>query len=448
MPDQPSPPDLTRTLAALLWAGAGAVPLGGAAAHLAGWQVDGLGLAMASLTLFVGAVVASFSRRYLRADPHRGRYFIMLGLLLGAVLLTVTARHLALFIAGWVASGQLLAGLIGHDHGWPEARAAARRARLAFALGDAALITGLALLAGGTGTLQVGELATANLPAPVATLAALLLLAGAAARCALPPFAGWLLSSMTAPTPVSALMHAGLVNAGGFLLLRFAPLFEGAPLVRHAALLLGLAAVVQGHAIMLVRPDIKRALAGSTVAQMGFMVISCALGAYGAALWHIIAHGLFKAWLFLGSGGAVGVRRAPLAVRPGAALGSAALIFAGALLLVPGARAAGGLIPLLLAALTMLNTAIACLAGRQPLRVRAPLLLGLAALAAAQALGLVLAGALIGREAPPALPTPALLVLLVGFIATWLWQARPGPLPAALYVRLLNAGTPTPKGDA
>ena len=142
----------------------------------------------------------------------------------------------------------------------------------------------------------------------VTLTAALLLLIAAAARCALPPFAGWLLSSMTAPTPVSALMHAGLVNAGGFLLIRFAPVFEAAPIARAAAVAIGLVAALYGVGVMSVRPDIKRSLAGSTVSQMGFMIMSCGLGAYAAALWHIVAHGLFKAWLFLGSGSSVGMR--------------------------------------------------------------------------------------------------------------------------------------------
>ena len=137
----------------------------------------------------------------------------------------------------------------------------------------------------------------------------MLLVIAAAARCAVPPFSGWLLSSMTAPTPVSALMHAGLVNAGGFLLIRFAPVLEAAPVARAVAMLLGLFGAIYGVGIMMVRPDIKRSLAGSTVSQMGFMIASCGLGYFAAALWHLTAHGLFKAWLFLTAGSRVGIEQ-------------------------------------------------------------------------------------------------------------------------------------------
>ncbi len=192
---------------------------------------DGAALAIGLLTLFVAAIVASFSLRYMRSDRHPTRFFLTLGALVTSVLTLLFTQNLLVLAAAWCASGWLLASLIGHSGRWAEAHAAARRARHAFFLGDAALITALGILGWHAQSSEVAAvLASAvTLPAPLAAVAALLLVVAAAARCALPPFSGWLLSSMTAPTPVSALMHAGLVNAGGFLLIRFAPVLEAAP---------------------------------------------------------------------------------------------------------------------------------------------------------------------------------------------------------------------------
>lgn len=261
-----------------------------------------LQLVIAGMTIFVGAIVAAFSRRFMRSDPRRTSYFAQIALLIGSVLLFVLTNDLLVFAAAWVASGILLASLVGHANALPEAREAAIRARRTFLIGDLALLAALAIVGGHGGTTDISAaLSRSGSLSPLAGhLAALLLVIAAAARCALPPFSAWLLSSMTAPTPVSALMHAGLVNAGGFLLLRLAPVLEAAPVARYAAVGTGLFAALWGLGIMAVRPDAKRALAGSTVSQMGFMIMSCGLGAYAAALWHIAAHGLFKAWLFGG----------------------------------------------------------------------------------------------------------------------------------------------------
>lgn len=454
-PSQPSVHP-ARSLAGLLWAGLAAVPalalLGDAAPGL---KADGLGIAMAALTLFVGAVTVTFSLRYMRADGRSRSYFVTIGLLVASVLVTVLSGNLAVMALAWCASGWLLARLIGHGRDWAEARAAARRARLAFVAGDAALIGGLGLLAAEAGSLRLDAVLAAApaMPQPDVTLAALLLLAAAAARCALPPFAGWLLSSMTAPTPVSALMHAGLVNAGGFLLIRFAPVLEAAPAARIAAVALGLAAALHGLGIMAVRPDVKRALAGSTVSQMGFMVMSCGLGAYAAALWHIAAHGLFKAWLFLGSGSTVGMKPGAERLRaPG--IGWVALgAFALGLALILGGESSGSLVPLVLALATAAATFLACLGHAAPARARLALTGLLALLVAGHVGGLELAGMALGPDGPGVLPGWAMALLLSGFLAAWAWQdrqARKGAIAPQLYIHLLNAGAPAPaaKGDA
>lgn len=268
---------------------------------------DSAGAAVALLTLFVAAIVLGFSGRYMKADPRLESYAARIGWLIAAVLVFLAAADVISLAAAWVASGALLARLIGHVPSWVEAEAAARRARRAFLIGDSALLLALALLAAGTDSLSIAAIVAAApaLSGPVVGTALALLLVAAVSRSAVPPFHKWLMGSMTAPTPISALMHAGLVNAGGFLLIRFAPVLEAAPAIKLAAVALGAFGALFGTGVMLVRPDVKRALGGSTVAQMGFMVMSCGLGAYAAALWHLIAHGLFKAWLFLGSGSTV-----------------------------------------------------------------------------------------------------------------------------------------------
>ena len=436
-----------RPIAGLLWLGlAGAVAL--ALAQQATVPLSGLALAIALLTLFVAAIVATFSLRYMRADNRSTRFFLSLGAMVVAVLGFLASGNLIAFAAAWVASGWLLAALIGHAQDWQEAKAAAGRARIAFLTGDAALILALSLLGWQTGSLEIATVLSeaANLPTLPLTAAALLLVIAAAARCALPPFAGWLLSSMTAPTPVSALMHAGLVNAGGFLLIRFAPVLEAAPAARAAAILIGLCAAIYGLGIMMVRPDIKRSLAGSTVSQMGFMIMSCGLGAYAAAIWHIIAHGLFKAWLFLGSGSSVGMK----ASKPAAMLsGGTSLLIAAATLgvalsIFSFGQGNAGLIPLLLGLATASATLVASLGGQVPMRAKLALLVTLALLIAFHSAGLALTGMAVGPDAAQLVPDWAMLALLAVFLAAWVWQqhsaAAGRALPLPLYVHFLNAG--------
>jgi NAD(P)H-quinone oxidoreductase subunit 5 len=442
-----------RMVAALLWTALGALVLWGFLV-----QQDGLALAIGGLTLFVAAIVATFARRYMRADARQGRFFLRLAALAGAVLAFVFTGNLMALALAWCASGWLLAALVGHCTGWDEAFAAARRTRMTFIGGDAALLAALALLGWQAGSARIDAVleAAPQMPPLLVALAALLLVVAAAVRCALPPFAGWLLSSMTAPTPVSALMHAGLVNAGGFLLIRFAPVLEAAPAARAVAVVVGLAAAIYGIGVMLVRPDVKRALAASTVSQMGFMIMSCGLGAYAAALWHIVAHGLFKAWLFLGSGSAIGMKQAGAAapLSGGATLAIAAGTLGVALSVISFGEGQASLIPLLLGLATAMATLLACLGGRLPLRARLALAGLVAALIAFHAAGLATAARATGPDAGALVPEWGLVGLLVAFLGAWTWQQRRlaggRSLPLPLYVHLINAGAlpPVTKGEA
>lgn len=443
----------SRILALVLWSGLAVGAVFAAAASTRGTPPDAVATVIGLLTLFVAATVVSFSRRYMRADSRPAHYFGQVALLVASVLVFVFAADLVTLAVGWCVSGVLLARLIGHDLGWHDARQAARRALAAFALGDVALLSAVAMLGLASGSLRIDAVLAAapSLPAEVSLPAAGLLLIAAMARCALPPFSSWLLSSMTAPTPVSALMHAGLVNAGGFLLIRFAPLFEAAAPVRAAAVGAGLVAAIYGVGVMSVRPDIKRSLAGSTVSQMGFMIMSCGLGAYAAALWHIVAHGLFKAWLFLGSGSSVGVRADRTR-----ALGSPALVSgialttlaAGAWLIFGTGQSAAngsmaGLVPLLLGLATALATMAAGLRSELAPRARLGMALLILILIGFHAAGLGAMQSWLGPDGAALLPSWALFALLGTFLGGWVWQQwrQSAPLPPALYIHLLNAGS-------
>jgi NAD(P)H-quinone oxidoreductase subunit 5 len=271
-------------------------------------RFDALAAVMAILVTLVSALVHSFSQRYMEGDRRVGLFFSKLTAITVLVLLTVSAEHVAMLVVAWLAMGWLLASLMGHVKGWPEAQQAASLARRTFILGGLCLAAGVVLLKWATGHWTVSEILASIGQGQVSSvhyLAAALLILAAMVQSAQWPFHRWLIGSMNAPTPISALMHAGLVNAGGFLLARFAPVFTASPEIMTLIFTVGAISALLGTAWMLVQSDIKRTLACSTMGQMGFMVMQCGLGFFTAAIAHLIMHGLFKAALFLGAGSAV-----------------------------------------------------------------------------------------------------------------------------------------------
>lgn len=305
------PSILTRLAWALFALSIGAVAVHGLSGEAwtlgAVLRVDGLTLVMSLVITFVSGIVHSFARRYMAGSRHLDRFYVRLFGLTLIVLLLTAADHLVLFAGAWTAMGWVLADLIGHIRGWKQAQAAARRARRSFLGGSALLAAGLTVLALSTEATTISgvlrRLDALSLWAAVGAGGFMLL--AAMIQSALVPFHGWLLSSMTAPTPVSAFMHAGLVNAGGVLLARFAPVAEAVPVVMQGTVLVGAVSALLAQAWMLVQTDVKRQLGCSTVAQMGFMVLQCGLGFFAAALAHLILHGFYKAYLFLASGSVV-----------------------------------------------------------------------------------------------------------------------------------------------
>lgn len=297
-------------------------------------HLDAVSAAMLVLVTFIGWIVVRYSRVYLDGAARQGVFMGWLGLTLAAVLLLVTAGNLVQLAVGWIGAGLFLQRLLLFYPERVAAQRAARKATIVTRMGDLALIAALGLLYAAYGTADIGEiLATAKggQGGGLAVGGGAMLAMAAVLKSAQFPLHGWLTEVMEAPTPVSALLHAGVINAGGFLLIRFADVMLLAPGVLAALVILGGFTALFGSLVMLTQPAVKTSLAWSTVAQMGFMTLQCGLGLFPLALLHIVAHSLYKAHSFLASGGAVeriaAIRRPGPVATPGAgAVGRAFLV--------------------------------------------------------------------------------------------------------------------------
>ena len=277
--------------------------------QLMGWQWGSL-LRINSLTLiiwgavsFFSAVVITFARKYLLGFRYYNRFLALaLGFTLSVSLL-VTANHIVIFLLSWLAMGVFMSRLIGINKNWGEARAAARYCQRFFTSGGLLLTLGMGLLCFFTKCYTLTGLQDnmALVPFSVTLTAALCIICSAAIQSAMFPFHRWLLSAMTSPTPASALMHAGFVNAAGILLTLLAPLFYVSGTMTLLIIIGGITAIVAQFA-KLIQVNIKQKLGCSTTAQMAFMIMQCGLGFFNAAVVHLILHGFYKAYLFLSSG--------------------------------------------------------------------------------------------------------------------------------------------------
>ncbi len=334
---------LLACAAATLW------PLAGTdAAALPGLAASAPGLWMALLVQLLGTVIGAFSSRYLDGEHGQSRYVAALAGVLASVHLLLLADHWLVLIAAWSAVGMLLQRLLCFYADRPFALLAAHKKRIADRVADLLLLIAAALAWAevDSGSLSVlkahvanGDVSTALQASAVCLVLAVIL------RTALLPVHGWLIQVMEAPTPVSALLHAGVVNLGGLVLIRFAPLLDGAPLARGLLVLFGLSTAALAGLVMLTRVSIKVRLAWSTVAQMGFMLLECGLGLYTLALLHLIGHSLYKAHTFLASSSAV--RNTKLQEMRGAFKPTALSLFAAPLLAVIVVAGVNALLPAL-----------------------------------------------------------------------------------------------------
>ncbi len=270
-------------------------------------NINTLSLSLSSLVLFVSFVVNRFSIRYMDGDRLYKKFFSLLaGLTLSAVVM-VLSDNMYLFWLAWSLSNSLLVMLMVHKKEWKASKNSGILALKNLAPGSLCLLVAFIILnvtcstSSISGVLLIEDIA--SIPYVFVTVALIVL--GGLIQSAIWPFHRWLLSSLNSPTPVSALMHAGLVNGGGILVVKFAPLIAAYPSAMSSLFLLGALSAVLGTIWKLMQIDMKRMLACSTFAQMGFMMVQCGLGLFSAAIAHLCWHGLFKAYLFLNSGSAL-----------------------------------------------------------------------------------------------------------------------------------------------
>jgi NAD(P)H-quinone oxidoreductase subunit 5 len=351
---------------------------------------------LAVLISFVGLLVANFSRNYLAGEAREARYATMLHITLAAVSVVVLTDNLLVLLGGWVAISLTLNELLLFYPDRPRAALAAHKKYLFARIAELAVFGAALLLFLEHGSWNISTIIAAY---PVESLslnqqaAALLIALAALIKCAQLPMHGWLIQVVEAPTPVSALLHAGIINLGGYLLIAFGPLLSAAAPAQWLLLIVAGLTTVVAALVMATRVTVKVKLAWSTAAQMGLMLVECALGLYELALLHLLAHACYKAWFFLTAGATVErylIREVAPASQtsPGHWLLALAIALPVTMLAATLLAPAGPLSPWLLVAalLTVL------LAERSSVSHKAPFL-------AAAALGTVLLTAILGQKA-------------------------------------------------
>ncbi len=288
-----------------------------------GISIDRLTAVMLVLVTTVSTMVHIYTIGYMHGEPGYARFFAYIALFTFSMLMLVMADNLLQLFVFWEAVGLCSYLLIGHWYERPSACAAATKAFLVNRVGDFGFILGLFLVWYSFGSLdyatvfaQAQDLAqkTMNVLGPfggtwnvsVMTMICLLLFTGAVGKSAQVPLHVWLPDAMEGPTPISALIHAAtMVTAGVFMVARLSPLYDLSPMAMTVVALVGALTMVLGATIALTQTDIKRVVAYSTMSQLGYMVMACGLGAYGAGMYHLLTHGAFKSLLFLGCGSVI-----------------------------------------------------------------------------------------------------------------------------------------------
>lgn len=266
-----------------------------------------IGLTLQLLVGFVGWVVVRYARTYLIGADGAARFHVTLLVTFAAVLLLAVSASFPTLILAFLIIGAGLRQLLLFFPGRRAAQRAATKFTLVWGAGDVALMLAALLLVVSLGSSDFSTLATRAAPGLdlLPQLAVALIVVAAALKTAAFPLHGWLTEVMEAPTPVSAFLHAGIINSGGVLLIKLAGLVAHSPGAMAALVMIGGLTALFGATVMLTQSAVKTALAWSTVAQMGFMLLQCGLGLWPLALLHIIAHSLYKAYAFLSSGTAV-----------------------------------------------------------------------------------------------------------------------------------------------
>lgn len=272
-------------------------------------QLDVVSSAMLLLVCTLAVVVVRYSQTYLAGEPGLVRYSRSLLLTLAAVTTLVITNHLAFLVVAWLGTGIGLHNLLTFYRTRRQAVIVAHKEFLLSRIADMCFFASLVLIEAEVHSLHIDVVnAYADSHgslAPRLHLATVLLVAGVLLKTAQVPFHGWMQQVMEAPTPVSALLHAGIVNIGGFVMIRLAPLMARAVLAQNILVGVGLVTAIVASLVMTMRVSIKVTLAWSTIGQMGFMLVQCGLGVWHLALLHLLAHSAYKAHSFLSAGSVV-----------------------------------------------------------------------------------------------------------------------------------------------
>ncbi|MCJ7711450.1 MAG: NADH-quinone oxidoreductase subunit L, partial [Chloroflexi bacterium] len=277
-----------------------------------GFHVDALTAALLIVVTTIGMLVHVYSIGYMAHDPGTWRFFAYLNLFMFSMLVLVLADNWVLVFAGWELVGLSSYSLIGFWYPKRSAALAAKKAFIVNRVGDVGFALGIMAIWVNTGTLNIQESLTRLIEMPAAELTiplvvvALLVFAGAMGKSAQFPLHVWLPDAMEGPTPVSALIHAAtMVNAGVYLVARANPLFAHAQEAMVVVAAIGIFTAILAASIAFTQTDIKRVLAYSTLSQLGYMFAALGVGAYVAAIFHLMTHGFFKGLLFLDSGSVI-----------------------------------------------------------------------------------------------------------------------------------------------
>ena len=410
-------------------------------------RLDWMTVVVLALVGFVGWVVVRFAATYLAGDPYGRRAAHRLGATLAAVAVVVVANDLIVVAVAWSATSLALHGLLAHQGDRPVALAVAHKKFVLARLAELCLVGAIVAFAASLHTTRLDELtaraAAGALPAG-AQVGMLLVAVTVVLKCAQLPFHGWLIQVMEAPTPVSALLHAGVVNLGGVVLLRMAGVLDRAPAAQTLLVVVGGLTAVVAAMVMTTRVSVKVSLAWSTCAQMGIMLVQCGLGLWELALLHLVGHSLYKAHAFLRAGSTVSVlnrgrllghRRAPRAGEVAAGVLLATGITVG---VVAGWSAlgwttslgAGGWVFVAATALAVANLATGMVQQRHAAWLGWLLVLPVASL--------VLHEAAV-RVAPPGHSAPVALLVLVAVLLVALFVAQTAVTLAPTAAAVVNA---------
>ncbi|WP_296934991.1 NADH-quinone oxidoreductase subunit L [uncultured Marinobacter sp.] len=279
-----------------------------------GLYPDGIAVWMSTMVAFIGWVILRFADNYLSQDPGRDRFLPWFLVTVASVLVLVFTNHLLILAGAWIGVSLALHHLLTLYPDRPQARMAAVQKFIVSRVADALVVSGVVALYFQYGTFYLPEMVQSEAArsggSTALTVASVALALAAVLKCAQIPFHGWLIRVMEAPTPVSALLHAGVINLGGFLWLRLFPVFDGFTAGHMILLVIGGLTAVVAVLTMMTQYSVKHSLAWSTCAQMGFMLFEIGMGAYTLALLHLLAHSLYKAHSFLASGRTVAVSAA------------------------------------------------------------------------------------------------------------------------------------------